>query len=491
MFKNKTCDRLTIRFGDKSEYVLDQGIGLNWHHDWRADNAPRSSSPPVEDEERWRILMEELSFLSPNCIRFGYAAGKFVDEAGRINKNGDGFAVLKKLNDWARERQVSIFFDPWGIPRHYSFGKGADGVFYDAPGDIPAFVDGFIVPLIKYLVDERKLVSLTHFILLNEPLGSRTYLTPPGIDRYAHYVECYRSIFDAIQRNGFPIKLIGPDSWSTATWAVDCMNERNLDLAPSIDAFDQHCYYARFDYLPPNPTTASTLPMTSIIHDHVAKHARFARHKGKRYYITELGTFYYGWEQGDIFGGCTHEAFLTEAEFIIRAMQVGCGGFYRWAYLAPGEYADGVWQFINTVDNSYTRQPHTFHGYACLMRYTGRDAVVWPARVEPRTDIYEYVHAVGLQRPDKHFTILAVNNHNSQERIVRIELPDGWKGSWQKLLDDRTRKMLRNDLTPVNGVIEDVLPPMSLAVYTTVRLPDDNRIGINNYVSPCGGPQAF
>lgn len=487
MFENKKCARRTISFGKKSDYVLDQGIGLNWYHDWRGANAPRSSSPPISDEEHWQLLMKEFSFLSPKCIRFGFASEKFVDEAGKIRRDADGFAVLAKLDAWASARGVEIIFDPWGIPEYYSHGACKEGYFCDAPRDISGFVEGFIVPLAKYLRSELKLSSVTRFILMNEPLlgkagSGRWYITPPGIDRYAHYVECHKAILEAFRRENLPLKLVGPDSWSTEGWAIDFMNERNLDLAPWVDAFDQHCYHARLDYLPPNPTASYTLPMTNMIQDHVVKNARFARAKGRRYYITELGTFYYGWKSGDPFGGATHEAFITEAEFIIRAMQAGCGGFYRWAYLAPGEYADGAWQFINTVDNSYTRSPHTFYGYACLMRYTGRNAAVWPARVTPASESCENVHAVGLQLPDGNYTVLAVNDHNSQERVVRIELPSGWSGRWQKLLDDRTRKMLRNDVEPVGGVIEDVLPPMSLAVYTTLRLPDDSLIAPNNCV---------
>jgi hypothetical protein len=328
-----------------------------------------------------------------------------------------------------------------------------------------------------------KLKTVGHMILLNEPLlwGSGSYLTPPDIDRFAHYVECHGAIFDALGRRGLPMKLVGPDSCTMATWAIDHMSERGLDLAPYVDAFDQHCYHARFDYLPPNPTIAvnHSIPMGNLVTDATAMHAGFSRAKGKKYWITEIGTFYYGGPRGDVFGPCTHEAFLTEAEFIIRAAKVGCGCFCRWAFLAPGEYGDGVWQFINTVDDSYTRQPHTFHGYACLMRYTERGAAVWPALVEPTEEQCEHVHAAGLEMPGGGYTILVVNDHNSQERIVTIEVPQGWKGSWQRLVNDRTRKMIRNDLSLDKNTIVDALPPMSLTVYTTRRLDDDGRIELN------------
>jgi hypothetical protein len=87
------------------------------------------------------------------------------------------------------------------------------------------------------------------------------------------------------------------------------------------------------------------------------------------------------------------------------------------------------------------------------------------------------VHAVGLENPDSTRTILVVNDHNCQERIVEIRLPDGWDADpWQRFLDDRVRKMVRSEVTVAGGLIEDCLPPMSLAVYTTRRLHDDHRL---------------
>ncbi len=470
-----------IRFPGRSPHVLDHGIGVNWHHNWVASDAPRDSSPDIDDAERWELLLDELTFLRVACIRFGYQATRFVDDAGRIDWDAEGFTALRRLDEWAAENGASIVFDPWLIPHYYSFGVGEDGIFYDAPRDLPAFVAGFVMPVLDHIVNKMVLRTVGHFILMNEPLlgGSGTLLTPPGIDRIAYYVECYKLIHDAIEEAGLPIKIIGPDTYSLTDWAVNLMHDRDLDITPYVDALDHHMYYTRFDYLPPNLVPGHSTPMSNAIADHVLPNGRYARAHGKPYYITELGTFYYGWRNGDPFGAATHEAFLTEAEFIIRSIEVGCGGFYRWAFLAPGEYGDGVWQFINTVDGSYTRQPHTFYGYGTLMRYSAPGALVWSSVIDEEIDNVCYVQSVGLELPGDEYTIFVVNDNNAQERVVRIEPPDGWTGDWQKVLDDRTRKMVRCDIEPVDGAIHDCLPPMSLTAYTTRRLQDDHLLAEN------------
>lgn len=482
MFENKVCDRVKATFTGRSPHTLDLGIGVNWHQNWFGAGAPADSSPAIEDAEHWGILLKELSFVKPAFIRFGYMSPRFVREDGSFNWDAEGFKALRLLNDWAIENHAALCFDPWMIPPFYSFGTMEDGIFFDAPADIGRFVDGFVIPLIRYIKEEMKLEAVTHFILLNEPLMIEkeqehgfAYCTPPGVDRFAHYVECHRQISLALKKNNLDIKVIGPDTNSTLYWAIDNMLERGLDISPWIDALDQHSYWLRFDYLPPNPAVADTVSIGDNIRYQVARNVRYARAKGKPYYITEMGTFYYGWRTGDPFGGATHEAFILESEFIVRALKVGCGGFLRWAFISPGEYGDGVWQFVNTVDGSYTRQANTFYGYSGLMRYTMPGSCVWIPHTEQRTDPYEHVHVVGLELPDGGKTILVVNDHNCQERVVELNFPqEWWNHSWQKFLNDRTRKMHRREMDTVDSRIEDVLPPMSLVIYTTRRLRDDS-----------------
>ena len=399
-----------------------------------------------------------------------------MDDGGRFDWNADAFAALRILDDWAASHDASILFTPWEIPVHWAYGKGEDGVFHGAPRDIPAFVKEFVVPLAEHLLRDLGLKTVKHLVLVNEPgMSGPGYGTPPGIDPYEHYVACHRAVWEAFERRGLLLKLIGPDTSTSTVWAVDHFIDRGLDLSPYIDAYDQHHYYGRFDYLPPNPLSGS-LPLSDVI-TYTEKNARFARMHGKRYWITELGTFYYGWYYGDVWGGCTHEAFLTEAEFIVRALQAGCGGFYRWQFTSPGEHGDGVWQFVDTVDGSFARRPHTYYGYASLMRSTSRNAAVWKTEVSERPDFSRHVHAAGLENPDGTRTLIVINDHNCQERIVEICLPEGWDADpWQRFLDDRVRKMVRSEAVVTLGRIEDCLPPLSMAVYTTRRLPDDGLL---------------
>ncbi len=497
MYENKRCARVSLRLEAPSEHILDRGIGINWHHNWFHPSAPRDSAPAIDDLEHWGLLLQELDFLRPATIRFGYQAFHFVDEAGRFNWNAEGFEALRRLDDWAGRHDADLIVDPWCIPDFYRFSRRTGDPRHDAPEDPEAYAKGFVVPFLSHLLNDLGLNRVRSMILLNEPLmdPNGSFLTPPGIDRFRHYIDTHAAVFRALAEAGLPVSLVGPNTWSSLYWAVDHFQDRDLDLTPWIEAYDQHNYYARLDSLPPNPTTAPTMPMTNLIESQVAKNARFARMHGKKYYITELGTFYYGWSSGDPYGPATHEAFLTEAEFIVRSMAVGCGGFHRWAFLAPGEYQDGCWQFLDTVDGSYRRQPHTFYGYAALMRYSAAGSRVRIAVVDQPADPVAHVHAVALDLPDGSRTIFVVNDHNSQERVLDLVLPEDWRragdaaGStakeamgWQKILVDRTRKMHRRDIGFEAGRWEDILPPMSLTVYTDRRLPGDEALRIDNGV---------
>lgn len=483
MYEEKRCARVHAVFEKSSPFMLDKGIGINWHHNWKHPDAPRDSAPDIDDIEHWDLLLRELSFVRPASIRFGYQSFHFVREDGSFNWNAEGFEALRRLDGWARENDADVIFDPWCIPEFFRFARRTGDSRHDAAEDPEALARDFVVPLMHHLLFDMGLSTVRSFILMNEPLmdPDGSFLTPEGIDRFEHYIACHRAIHEAFEAAGLPVALIGPNTWSTLYWAVDHFHDRGLDLSPWIDAYDQHNYYARFDYLPPNPTTMPTMPMSNLIDTQIARSSRFSRMQGKKYYITELGTFYYGWSAGDPYGPATHEAFMTEAEFIIRSMNVGCGGFHRWAFLAPGEYQDGSWQFIDTVDGSYRRQPNTFYGYAALMRYSSAGATVWTPNVEQVADPYAFVHAVGLELPDGSHTVFVVNDHDCQERVFHLRIPDAWHGGdWQKILDDRTRKMHRRDVTFKEGAREDVLPPMSLTVYTDRRLPGDETLRTDN-----------
>jgi hypothetical protein len=485
MYDNKRCGRVGISLNGPSEFILDKGIGINWHHNWIHPDAPRDSSPDIDDKAHWDLLLHELDFLRPSTIRFGYQSFHFVREDGSFNWQAEGFEALRRLDAWAKRNAADIILDPWCIPAFWRFSRVTGDPRHDAAAEPEKLAKEFVVPLLAHVIRDMGLSTIRAFILMNEPLmdPDGSFLTPEGTDRFTHYIACHEAIFFALKENGLDIALIGPNTWSTLYWAVDHFQDRGLDLSPWIDAYDQHNYYARFDYLPPNPTTAQTMPMTNLIDSQIARNARFARMHGKKYYVTELGTFYYGWSAGDPHGPATHEAFMTEAEFIVRSMNAGCGGFHKWAFLAPGEYQDGCWQFIDTVDDSYRRQPHTFYGYAALMRYSAAGSVIWTPSVDQNIDPYAYVHAVGLALPDGSHAVFVVNDHNCQERVLALSLPLEWNsGNWQKLLVDRTRKLYRREVAFDKGQREDVLPPMSLTIYTDRFLEDDRLLTLDNGV---------
>ncbi len=482
---NKSCEKVIISIKQATQYRLNQGLGINLHFNWQPEGCPTDSTPDITDKSAWDSIFKALDFINPSCIRFGYMANRFVDTNGLINKAADSFFILKRLDDWAVKHGASLCFDPWEIPRFYSIGD-KDGDFYDAPLDLARFTRDFVIKLWQFLLHELKLETCKYFILMNEPLiNDGGFRTPAGIDRYAYYVDLHKNMYEAFKANGLTVEMMGPNTWSVLYWAVDYFNERGLDLSPYISVYDQHNYYGRFDYLPPNKTiNIPTMHNSDIVDHFVRKNARFAMMKGKQYAITEYGTFYYGWSSGDPYGPSTHEAFMTECEFLVKSIGVGCGGFYKWALLAPGEYQDGRWQFINTVDRTFRKEPHTFYGHSALMRYTRPGSVVFETIVEQRENPYKYVSTAALSLPNDEKTILITNTNNCEERLVSIKLPLGWqRNGYQKIIVDRVRKMSRFSDFTIDDENEFVLPPMSLTVLTTQKMPLDETLITDNNVN--------
>jgi hypothetical protein len=386
-----------------------------------------------------------------------------------MNFDADGFSVLRRLDRWACEHDATIIFDPWVLPTAYSFGS-VNGRLCDAPRDLDAFVDGYVRPLVKHLLLGMECRRVTHFSLMNEPffLPEGAFSTPSDIDPFLYYLELHKRIRQMLDQEQLALELVGPDTNNTYYWACEEMELRGGDGAEPFDVLDHHHYTGRFDYLPPNPTTIPSSPLSDVMNSLIKKYVRYARAHGKPYCITEFGTGYYGWSHGDPFGPASQEAFVTDAEFLIRGTNLGVAGFYRWAYLAPAEYQDGAWQFISTVDGSYQRMEHTFYGFSSLMRYTSATARVWVPHQSEKTHQYRYVHSTALESTDGAFTVLVVNDHYAEERIVEIRLPSPRQNDqFYKILNDRVRKMHRRRINPEGGVLTDCLPPMSLTVYTT------------------------
>jgi hypothetical protein len=198
---------------------------------------------------------------------------------------------------------------------------------------------------------------------------------------------------------------------------------------------------------------------------------RYAGGRGKPLFLSQVGTAYYGGPRGDRFGPSTHEAFLTEAELIVRCIGAGAAAFSRYCFLNPGDI-DGVWQLIDTADGSYRRRENAFYGYANLCRYVRPHSVALAVSASGRPAPYERVHACAVKKPTGEITVLAVNDDASEVAAVEIRFPPEFAG--RRLRRVHTSRTAKHEAGPefiLKGRapgLSDEIAPMSLAAYTDI-----------------------
>jgi hypothetical protein len=471
----------TLVVGEHSISRLLEGMGVNWCDAFgmggdtalgqrgMALNTP--CIPLLDNTRGWEVIIEELTLLKAGCIRFILPPEGFITKRGTMDFDSAHFQHLERINAWASANGATIILDTVCVPQHLQV-KGEDGPGWAshnrAAADPMAFAEKFAGPLLEYCLSERGWNQIRYYIPVNEPLYGGIYHHPKG-DAYRAYAGLLASLRkELIERDLVPqrISLIGPSAPSVPHWPIPDFHARGLDLDPLLDAYDQHEYSARFDGTPPN-SNVDSLPMTELMERHLAPHVNYAESRGKPFLITEIKHKYYGGNRGDINGPASHDTFLLDAEFAVRAINAGVQGLMRWSFLNPGDI-DGRWQLLETADNSYRRAEHTFYGYATLIRYARPHAEVLESFVESTFYPLPHVHACALRKsPQGDVTVLVVNDHESEQIELNVKLPASLRKKVNIIRCDRILKHVKTD--EVKREFTDRLPPRSLTAYTTLE----------------------
>jgi hypothetical protein len=437
--------------------------------------------PPLDDDKHWSVLLEELTFLKVGCVRFLVPPDGFITKRGTMDFDSVHFERLERICEWAGANGASIILDTLYVPRYLQAkaSQAADvagvwAVNNCAPADPRAFAEHFAGPLLDYCISERGWTQIRYYSPINEPLYGGI-LNHPKTDAFHAYAALLTALREElVDRNLVPqrVSLLGPGTPSVQDWPIPEFHLRGLDPTPLLDAYDQHEYFARFDASPPNANAVS-VPMTELINRHLLPHIAHAKASGKPFLVGELGHVYYGSSRGDANGPGTHAAFMLDAEFAVRAIAAGVQGLLRWSFLNPGDI-DGRWQILETADGSYRRTENTYYGYANLIRYARPHSDVLLTHVESSFYPWPHVHTCALRKmPQGDFTLLAVNDHESEQVELTVKLPASFAA--------RKISIIRTDRTLKHGKVEEVkfdgkgrrfsdrLPPLSLTAYTSLE----------------------
>lgn len=473
----------TVTVEEKGISKLLEGIGLNWCDAFGMGgdralgrqgvslNTP--CMPMLDDLSNWELLLEELTGLKAGCVRFLLPPDGFITKRGTMDFDSVHFQRLERLHEWAGANGAVILLDTIHVPRHLQV-KGPDGpggaLDNRAAADPAQFAGHFAGPLLDYCLSERNWTQIRYYSPVSTPLYNGIYHHPKG-DAFRAYAGLIASLRkELIDRDLIPqrISLLGPGAPSVDAWPIPELHARGLDLDPLLDAYDQHEYLGRFDGTPP-ASNADTLPLTELIQYHLAPHVDYARSKGKGFLITELGHVYYGAGHGDPNGPATHDAFLLDAEFAVRAINAGVQGLLRWSFLNPGDI-DGRWQLLDFADGTYKRCENTFYGYANLIRYIRPHSDVLAAHVESSLAPWPHIHACGLRKmPHGEITVMVINDHECEQFDVTLKLPPALRTKPLNVI--RTDRLLKHCKAGEfrRGAVNDTLPPRSLTAYTTLE----------------------
>ncbi len=482
-----------MRIGAEAVGRLIEGIGLVWNDafgmggdtgagrkDYPLDTP---TYPLLSDEERWKILLHDLSCLKPGWIRFMLPPEGITTKRGTIDTDSVHFERLAKVNAWAQAAGASIALDLCLIPRHLQM-RGPDPAggwakANKAPADVDLYSRTFVRPVVSFLIEEMRLDQLRYISLVDEPFEGGAFHAP-GADAFALHAAAHRAVRRDLAQRGFVpqrLQMTGPGTRSPVCWPIPDFHARGLDLDPYLDAYDEHCYVARLDRLPPCGNDDS-IPMDVLTRHFLGPHAAYAARRNKPFFLSAIGTTYYGWRKGDRYGPSTHEAFITEAELIIRSMPLGVGGYLRYCFLNPGDI-DGAWQLVDTADGSYRRCGHTFYGYANLCRYARQNSEVLAVETSSSGEKPGNVHACALRKVGGQLTILVVNDHECESATVELRPARAFAS--RKLQRIMTSRAVWHEPGPTfligrrSPIFADEIPPMCLAVYAEMPYEDIAR----------------
>jgi len=474
-----------LRAPAEAAFRLRHGIGFNWfdpacYGRVGKDAEGYPSCPDLNDRAGWEAVSDALNDLRPGILRFWLNYNECVGETpGAINKQAVTLERLTRLDSWAVKNGCTVMLDTVLIPERFKFPMGPREAEEHkknewvsmAPRDNAQYVREFLVPVLKHVLDERRLASVKLFNILNEPLQYGQFATPDNRpDPFAHYVELYRELAAQARHAGLGpdrLHIAGVDAIHPSAFPVYEFLANGKDIDPYLDLYTIHYYFHRFDWMAPTPTGEQTLQES--IDRQTTRLARYCASRGKPLLASEVGWFLNDGPSGprDTLAPSRHHAAMITAETVIRGMNAGLSGAALWSLINPGTF-DGAWQTIWIHNGRLGKAQHLYPMYRLLTRYARPDSRVFPLTPEEQEAPWQYVHGTALLTPQSQGVIYLVNDNLVETRSVRLALPGSWSGKrLRRFIKDSARMGSGQGTVEVarDGSLEDRLEPMSLTAY--------------------------
>ena len=480
---------ITVR-ADEVVHVMRGGIGASWHaieaeiptnvkHPVFAGPAHGGSAwggnPPADDDARWKQIERHADWLGLDFIRVEVEQRMWQPQRDRYTWDGPEMRILYRILDWCERQKADVFFQVmWGNVdwnAHPEFRGDPVTRVHSGPQDMQAFGDS-LATLMKHLTQTKRYTCIRWLCINNEPGAEWSWWqAPPNTPMSLR--DGLAAVRRSLDRKGMKVPLSGPD-WTD----LPELKPEKIDFDEFIGAYDLHSYYARFDW-----AATEGYPLAAA-EKRLGGWRTWATARGKPLFLSELGTMVYGWRTNNA-GPARFESALKDAELVVRGLNAGVDGFNRWSFVNRGDL-DGQWQMISTWDqtNKTLLQtirpfPNSYFVYGLISRLTAKHSSVVACETRGgQMDGTNRVFATALRSPKGHLTWVIVNDA-PQAWAVRLEV-SGASGKalqkYQVTADQRDQSSLR--IEPLNKVrlakgaanAADVLPPMSLTIYSTYDL---------------------
>ncbi|HMP76109.1 MAG TPA: hypothetical protein PKE12_07430 [Kiritimatiellia bacterium] len=434
------------------ERALAEGIGVDVFLA-RANNAP-----PADREDLWAQYFELLDQARPGFLRIGLASTRdglesmcpWDDAAGRFDPAHRVWAILKRLDDWCVRHDTNWMLDPWWTPASLQVPApaGVEG-WRGAPADPDRYARDFIVPLVRQVRGALGAKRCRWLGLFNEPIWDLLPRNPanfgvrPGDDQVKVLAAVYHAVRAALEGASFKdLQLVGPGHLCAWQFPPAEFLASGVDPSPDLGAWDLHAYFYRPDWFteptPDFPATHEFLQYT------VRRMSTLARQQGKPFFITELGSFFYGrpfWGERDYETLGSHSAAILDAQFIVRALAEGVDGFCRWAWCVD-RTNDGRWSLAEWEGrDAVTPSPNVFPVYSALMNAIRPRAEVCAIRNTHAMGHRPRVHAAAVRNTDGRRAVALVHDMPGRNADIQIEFPADWAGlRLRRTITDEMRK---------------------------------------------------
>ena len=415
---NCTCQDFTaIKIHpDQNKYTMAGGIGASWHaisadsidespeYTWalRYANSRGSAwggNPPVTETESWAQLYKHASWLGLSWIRVELSARMYEPERDKFDWNNEEMIALYKILDWAQANKADVFLQQMWSNVKWNAYPGVQPLL-SAPRSVEDFANG-LGALVEHLLVEKKYTCIKWLCITNEPPGGGWGSWWKTGEKDGTITPALKEVRKVLDQKKLKISISGPD-WTD----LPVFDQNKIDFDQYIGAYDIHSYQGIDD------------SRQAILKGW----ADWAHKQNKPLFLSELGDMRIGWKDSNP-GPKSFKAALSNAESILRGLEVGVGAFNRWSFTNRGDL-DGQWQLIRTWDienKKYYKhievEPAAFYGYGIITRFLYKNSSVVFTEPIANSEILSQT----LKSPKGELTTYILNK-NPNEQIVKITI---------------------------------------------------------------------